>query len=113
MWRCPPPAPFLGPPAEQDFVCIVERIIKCLCTITQIERYEPLGYEYDVRELLLDKDEMAQAARALLVRIPEDQRPYAIGRARQRVYDCEWSIVTEDNDLSDMLGSTPYVIEDQ
>ena len=89
----------------------VERIIGYLYSIreTEPETDEPLEPEADdspgcyLRRLYQEKDKMLDEARAKLARIPEDQRPYAIGRARQRVYDNE-GIATSDNDLIEMLG---------
>lgn len=89
----------------------VERIIGYLYSIreTEPETDELPEPEADdspgcyLRRLYQEKDKMLDEARAMLARLPEDQRPYAIGRARQRVYDNE-GIATSDNDLIDMLG---------
>ena len=87
----------------------VERIIGYLYSIRETETDEPPETKTDdpsrcyLRQLYQEKDKMLDEARAMLARIPEDQGPYAVGRARQRVYDCE-GIATSDNDLIDMLG---------
>ena len=93
------------PPVEESFVSSIICLIECLCSIENLETNHPPGFDYDLEFLYRKRSTLLQDARDGLSYISEDQKAYAIGRGRQKVYDCEYINIC-DQELTDLLGIT-------
>ena len=90
---------------EDNFVHSVACLIDVQCSIEHNEKHI---YNFgvpdsdDMNHLYENRDILMRNARNHLASIPDVEKPYAIGRGRQMVYDCERA-VTNYRDLCELL----------
>ncbi len=86
---------YVGESVEDDFVDTINSIIDVQCSIEHNENHIRRFRMYDsddMDHLYENRDILLQNAQRQLASIPDPEKPYAIGRGRQKVYDCDRAV---------------------